>query len=247
MENKNVLAKINGVEITDEIVDRTIEQFPEDKKAYFSSDMGRRQLIDQLINVELVNAYGAEIGIQEDEMYRSQMEQAEKDIRFGVTMGKIMNDVKVEEGEAKARYDQDPSAFGTGETLRASHILVDSEEKAKEIKAKLDGGELSFEDAAKEYSSCPSKENGGDLGAFGKGMMVPEFEEAAWKAPLNEVTEPVKTQFGYHLIKATEKNEASQEPFEHVKAEIEMQLLQEKQVARFQEKIAELKDKYFDK
>src|SRR5690606_22991286 len=107
-------------------------------------------------------------------------EQAEKDIRFNATMNRLMADVMVSDEEIQAKYNENPAAFSGPETIGARHILVDSLEQADQIKAKIDSSELSFEEAAKEFSSCPSKEAGGDLGSFGKGMMVPEFEEAAF-------------------------------------------------------------------
>lgn len=88
--------------------------------------------------------------------------------------------------------------------VRASHILVNDEKTCSDLKSKIDSGSLSFEEAAKQNSSCPSKARGGDLGFFGKGMMVKPFEEAAFAAQTNEVVGPVQTQFGYHLIKVTD-------------------------------------------
>jgi parvulin-like peptidyl-prolyl isomerase len=90
--------------------------------------------------------------------------------------------------------------------VRASHILVPSEKEANDIKKKLQEGEK-FPRMAKRFSSCPSKDEGGDLGFFGPGMMDQAFEEAAFKAPVGKVTGPVKTQFGYHLIMVTEKKD----------------------------------------
>ncbi len=89
--------------------------------------------------------------------------------------------------------------------VRASHILVLDEQQAKDLKTKIDNNEISFEDAAKEYSQCPSKAQGGDLGYFGRGMMVKEFETAAFDGEVEKVTDPVKTQFGWHLIKVIDK------------------------------------------
>lgn len=87
--------------------------------------------------------------------------------------------------------------------VRASHILVPTEAQANELKRKMADGEK-FHKVAKRFSTCPSKEDGGDLGFFGKGMMTEAFETAAFKAPLNKVVGPVKTEFGYHLIMVTE-------------------------------------------
>ncbi|MBO6055716.1 MAG: peptidyl-prolyl cis-trans isomerase [Alphaproteobacteria bacterium] len=89
--------------------------------------------------------------------------------------------------------------------VAAKHILVSTEEKAKELIAKIRNGEESFEDAAKTHSKCPSGADGGDLGFFGKGMMVKEFEDTAFSTNVGEISEPVKTQFGWHLIKVYDK------------------------------------------
>lgn len=90
--------------------------------------------------------------------------------------------------------------------IRASHILVSSLDLAKKIKKELKDGK-EFQVLAKKYSTCPSSANGGDLGYFGKGQMVKEFENAAFSLKVGEISEPVKTQFGYHLILVTDKKE----------------------------------------
>jgi peptidyl-prolyl cis-trans isomerase C len=87
--------------------------------------------------------------------------------------------------------------------IRASHILVDHEHEASDLLLKLKDGKT-FEELAQKFSKCPSGDQGGDLGFFKKGMMVPEFETAAFQLNPGETSEPVKTQFGYHLIKRTE-------------------------------------------
>ena len=88
----------------------------------------------------------------------------------------------------------------------ARHILVDSEELCIELKSKIENGE-DFADVAKEHSSCPSGASGGDLGSFGPGAMVPEFDKVVFTAPINEVQGPVKTQFGYHLLEVTRRED----------------------------------------
>ena len=88
----------------------------------------------------------------------------------------------------------------------ARHILVDSEELCIELKSKIENGE-DFADVAKEHSSCPSGASGGDLGSFGPGAMVPEFDKVVFSAPVNEVQGPVKTQFGYHLLEVTRRED----------------------------------------
>ena len=96
---------------------------------------------------------------------------------------------------------EDPTLY---KTVRASHILVDDENQAWALKSRIVEGE-SFEKLAQQYSKCPSKDKGGDLGYFNRGQMVPEFENAAFSTPIGEVSDPVKTRYGWHLIKVTRK------------------------------------------
>ncbi|MCQ6569242.1 peptidylprolyl isomerase PrsA [Bacillus mycoides] len=110
--------------------------------------------------------------------------------------------------------------------IKASHILVKDEATAKKVKEELGQGK-SFEDLAKQYSEdTGSKEKGGDLGYFTAGKMVKEFEDAAYKMKKDEVSEPVKSQFGYHIIKVTDIKE--QKPFDEVKGDIKKDLVQKK-------------------
>ena len=108
--------------------------------------------------------------------------------------------------------------------------------------AKIESGAITFEDAAKEYSSCPSKENGGSLGDFTRGQMVPEFDTAVFEMAVGEITKtPVQTQFGYHLIRLNSKNEGETMQFEQIKDKITKQLLGQKQQKAYESKINQLK------
>ncbi|BBN80609.1 peptidylprolyl isomerase [Pseudoalteromonas sp. A25] len=88
----------------------------------------------------------------------------------------------------------------------ARHILVESEAECLDLKSRIAAGE-DFAELAKQYSSCPSGQDGGALGEFGPGMMVPEFDKVVFSAPINEVQGPVQTQFGYHLLEVTSRSE----------------------------------------
>ncbi|MGG2987617.1 peptidylprolyl isomerase [Geobacillus stearothermophilus] len=131
-----------------------------------------------------------------------------------------VEDIKVTEKELKGYYDNYKPK------IRASHILVKDEKTAKEVKAKLDKGE-DFAKLAKEYSQDPgSASNGGDLGWFGPGKMVKEFEEAAYKLKVGEVSDPVKTDYGYHIIKVTDKEK--KKSFNEMKDEIAFEVKRNK-------------------
>ncbi|MBQ9161926.1 MAG: peptidylprolyl isomerase [Clostridia bacterium] len=159
-------------------------------------------------------------------------------------IAKTVQNVKLSEDEVRAYYNENADEFAGQETVNASHILVDSEDKANEILAKINAGEITFEDAAREFSSCPSKANGGNLGDFGRGQMVPEFDTACFGMQVGELSGPVKTQFGYHLIKLNAQNEAKPLSYNEVRDQLYAKLYQEKQQAAYQSKINQLKILY---
>lgn len=138
-------------------------------------------------------------------------------IKIGLLQEKAaIKDVKVTDKEVEEYY-----ATYKPE-IKARHILVEDEKTAKEVKNKLDTG-AKFEDLAKEYSKDPgSAANGGDLGWFGPGKMVPEFENAAYALDVNQISEPVKSEHGFHIIQVTEKKE--KKPLKDMKKEIEHDL-----------------------
>jgi peptidyl-prolyl cis-trans isomerase C len=92
-------------------------------------------------------------------------------------------------------------------TATARHILVENEQVCKDLKTKIENKETTFEEAAKEYSQCPSGNEGGSLGSFGKGAMVPEFDKVVFHEEVGVVHGPVQTQFGYHLLEVTSRKD----------------------------------------
>ena len=148
------------------------------------------------------------------------------------------------EEEAKEYYDANEDQFLNGETVHAKHILVDNEDKCQEILEMITTEEKSFEDAAQEFSTCPSGQQGGDLGSFGKGQMVKEFENAVFDGELNKVIGPVKTQFGYHLIWVDDKNEGEVPEYDSIAEQVKGYLVNKKQQETYQSKLKELREKY---
>ncbi|NLZ33540.1 MAG: peptidylprolyl isomerase [Clostridiales bacterium] len=243
MQDK-ILANVAGRQIKEADLQNMINRYPADKRAYFQTEDAKRQLLEQMISFELINKFGKELKIDATEEYKENVRQAEYDILTQLTLNKILLDVTVTEEDVLNYYNQNKNQFVKQPTVSAKHILVDTEELAKSIKSEIENNEITFEDAAAKYSSCPSKEQGGDLGSFGKGMMVKEFEDAAFNSELNVVTDPVKTQFGYHLIKVEERNEAEEMKFEEVKNQIVNNLLQQMQERKYLDTILELEKKY---
>jgi len=121
---------------------------------------------------------------------------------------------------------------------------VYSEDKANELLTKINAGEVTFEDAARENSSCPSGAQGGSLGEFGRGQMVPEFDAACFEMEVGEVRGPVQTQFGYHLIRLDGKKAAEPMHFGDVREALVRQMTMEKQQAAYRSKINQLKILY---
>ncbi|MGG7060079.1 peptidylprolyl isomerase [Clostridium nigeriense] len=243
MENK-VLATVAGKEIKESDLQNIISRYPEDKRAYFTTDEAKKQLLEQIVSFELINILGRELKINETEEYADNIKQAEKDILTQLTLNKILLEVTVTEEDALNYYNSNKNLFTQPPTVSAKHILVDNKELCDQIKKEIDNNEITFEEAAVKYSTCPSKEQGGNLGSFGRGMMVPEFEEAAFVLDIDVVSDPVQTQFGYHLIKVEEKNEGSEAEFEDVKSKIVNQLLQEGQQRKYLDVVKELENKY---
>jgi len=167
-----------------------------------------------------------------------------EDMLTSYAMQKALERVRVTEEEAKKYYEENREKFVSGLTFNASHILVDSEEKANALLTQIKAGEISFEEAAEQNSSCPSGKNGGSLGDFTQGQMVPEFENACAAMEVGEISAPVQTQFGYHLILLNKKEEGGAMSYEEVKADLMNALKEEKQQAAYQSKINQLKILY---
>ncbi|MGG3622741.1 peptidylprolyl isomerase [Bacillus gobiensis] len=167
---------------------------------------------DEEIDAKLEEYRKGQMGAQIEQMIQQQGEDyVKQQVKFELLTTKAAEDqAKVTDDEVKKYYD---SLEGQ---IRASHILVADENKAKEVEKKLKDGEK-FEDLAKEYSTDGTAQQGGDLGFFAKdGQMVKEFSDAAYKLKVGEVSAPVKTQYGYHIIKKT----AERGKYEDMKKEL---------------------------
>ena len=242
MENK-VLAIAAGNEITEKDLNALISRYPEQQRAAFASEGAKKNLLEQLISFELFNKFGKEMELDKTEEFKEALESVTKEILTSMAMNKALGDVTVTEEDAKKYYDENKDAFSVPPTVSARHILVSTEEEANKVREEINNG-LSFADAAMKYSSCPSKEQGGNLGEFSKGMMVPEFEKASLDAEIGAISEPVKTQFGYHLIVVDSKNEGSVKSFEEVKNSVVNELLKKAQHKKYEDLLQQLEGKY---
>lgn len=241
--NEKILAVSAGHEITEQELNDLIANYPPEQQIYLSDPNAKKEILEQLIGFHLFTKMAEEEKIKESKEYKETLAKMENELASHMAATSVIEKVTVEEDEARAYFDQNPAQFTADAQVKAKHILVDGEETAKQVAKEIANGK-SFEDAAKEYSTCPSGEKGGDLGYFGKGQMVPEFEKAAFEGEIGKVLGPVETQFGCHLILVEDKKEASVRPFEEVQAQIHQQLIQGRQQEAYDAKVKELETAY---
>lgn len=244
MENKEkILAKVGSHLITETDLEHMLKNLNPQISAGFQGEEGKKALLQELVNQKLLYLEAVENSIENDAKFQKEFEKLKENFVTQYSIQKLINSVSVTHEELETYYNEHKESYVSPEKVKASHILVSDEHLAKELQNKLSKGE-SFDMLAKEHSSCPSKERGGDLGMFGKGQMVPEFEEAVFKLKVGEISAPVKTQFGFHLIKVTEKQETKKLSFEDVRSAILRDMMADRQAEVYQGRIAKLKTKY---
>jgi len=169
-------------------------------------------------------------------------EQNTKVLEVNELRERLLGEITVSDKEIEDYYNENIESYKFGDQVKASHILLETEESAKEVLEKLNNG-ADFAEMAKEYSTGPSAEDGGDLGFFEKGDMVKEFEEAAFGLEVGETSDIVKTQYGYHIILVTDKREAGVKSLEEVKDNIKSGLLANKRKKTWENFVEELREK----
>lgn len=204
-----VVASVNGTEIYLGDVLALHSELPEEYTQQDPSIL-MPQLIDQLVSQELL---GNEVD-EENEILRFKKRQAERAAELNVVLDAHVAENLTDE-YLKKTYDDAVGNVEAEIEYSAAHILLETEEAALDVKSKLDGG-ADFVELAKEASTGPSAPNGGDLGWFGKGQMVPEFETAVATLEKGAVSEPIQTQFGWHVIKLNDMREIPKPTFEEV-------------------------------
>ena len=242
MDNK-ILASVGTLSVTEADVSAMIASLGQRGKNYNTPE-GRAIVLDQLINQKLLLLDATRNLYEREPEFKAELARVKEDLLINYAINKAVSGVRVTDAEAKEFFDANPEQFAGEKTVNASHILVADEAQAAEILAKINAGEISFEDAAKEYSSCPSSAEGGCLGDFGHGQMVPEFDQACFSMAEGEIAGPVQTQFGFHLIKLNKINEAEPMQFEQVKEQLKQSLMGEKQQNAYQSKLNQLKILY---
>jgi len=239
------LAKIGDSVITQADFEREMKGLPEFVQKMFEGAAGKESFLNELIKRELLYKEALKKGLDKDPEYVKKLEDFKKITLVGLLLQKeIEGKVKVSDQEVKDYYEKNKGKFAPVTQIRASHILVKTEEEAKQIEEKLKKGE-DFVQLAKKYSiDTATAKNGGDLGYFSKGQMVPEFESAAMSLKPGQISEPVKTKVGYQIIKVTDKKMGQPVDFDKVKNLISQNLMAEKQKEVFDSYVEGLKKSF---
>ena len=251
---ETVLVSFRGGEITLEEFNKAWDD-PDNKNKYKTKE----KLLENMLKEKILVQRAGQIGLEEDENVLSQIKAAIEQIRkereekikintqqplIDAVMKVEINDkVMLSEEEIEEYYEENKEDFIKDEEYHLRHILIETQEEAKAVLKKIRGG-ADFAELAKENSLCPSREKGGDLGFITRGMTIKPFEDVAFALKVGEISEVVKTEFGYHVIKLEEISPERQRTLEECRIEIKYILLPEKQQDAFTNWLSSLKDEY---
>lgn len=232
---ETVVATVGGEAITEADLSFAAEDLAQDL-SQMPAEERRPFLLRVVIDMKVMAGAAKAAGMDQTPLFAQRLKYLEERALRRAYFAEAIAGAVTEEA-VRADYDAFTAQFTPQDEVRASHILVESEDEANAIKAELDGG-ADFAAIAKEKSIDPgSGANGGDLGFFGKGMMVPPFEEAAFAlTEPGEVSAPIQSQFGWHIIKLGEKRQSQPPTFEQVAPQIQQQVL----MRSFNEKVEDL-------
>ena len=219
-----VVAVVNGEEIRFQEVKDSAQDLPQQYQQQF--DRIFPALLDRVVDMRLLAENASEAGLAEDPEVKKRVAEAKKQIMSQVYLEREREKRITEERLQKA-YQAYREKNPAKDQVRARHILVEKEQKAKNLIDKLDNG-ADFAELAKEHSTGPSGQKGGDLGFFGKDKMVKPFTDAAFKLDAGEyMSSPVKTQFGWHVIKVEEERRKEPKSFDEMEGQLRQQLRQQ--------------------
>lgn len=235
MENNNkLLAEVNGKKIYSNDVYAFMSNI--EGGARFQNEEGIKVLADEMVNQEILLIDAYKMGIDKDEEFQRELKLVEENMLKNYAMHKIFEQVDASDEELKSYYEENKEIISPNTTYTASHILLDDEAKALEVLGEIEKG-LGFDEAARKYSKDPSAANGGSLGTFPKGVMVKEFQEGLDALKVGEISKPVKSQFGYHIIKLDNINNEEAKAFEEVKDQVYQMYIMVKRQEKYLEKL----------
>ncbi len=225
LDPSTVLATVNGYSITEEEALLASQDFAEQLQQV-PVELRRATIVDALVDLHLLAGAGEEAGLADSDSFARRLAyQRARMLRTTYLIEVLAADV--DEAAVRTAYDEAVAQFEPEEELRARHILLETEDEAQAVIDELDGG-ADFATLAQERSTGPSAANGGDLGFFGRGQMVPAFEEAVFALDVGSYSaEPVETRFGWHVILVEENRDSQPPTFEELGPQIQQGLLQQ--------------------
>lgn len=230
-----VIATVGGEAITEADLVFAAEDLAAELQSIPAAER-RAFLLTVLIDMKVMANAAREAGLDQTDIFARRLEYLEERSLRRAYFSDVI-EAGVTDEAIQAAYDEVVADFEPQPEVRARHILVPTIEEAQSIRAEIEGGR-SFEDAASEYGTDGTKATGGDLGYFTSGMMVQPFEEAAFALEVGQLSEPIQTQFGYHLIKLEDRRVTSAPALEGVRGQVAQQVLYE----TFARVVGELKD-----
>ena len=245
---EKVLAKVADREIREKDIDQVIRMMGPQGAMMYDNPQGRRAVLDELVSMHLFALKGAEEKLDQTPEFKAALEIFRNQSLARAAIDASLKDVTASDEDAKKFYDEHPDQFTQPERVHVRHILISddvtSADAIAKIQADLKAG-ASFDEVAKSCSLCPSAAQGGDLGEVSKGQMVPEFETAAFalKNP-GDLSEPIKTQFGWHIIRLEDRTPSSLEPLDTVKPQLLQYLTNEKRSEVLKKEVEGLKKTY---
>jgi peptidyl-prolyl cis-trans isomerase C len=244
---ETVLARIETQEIKERDIDRVIEMLGP-QGAMYDNEQGRSIILEELVASRLFSISGAKAGLDQTPEFKASVDHVIQQTLARAAVENLTKDLTVSDEEVRKFYDENPAQFANPEQIHVRHILVsDDVTSADKISSILDDLKkgVSFDALAMSQSICPSAPQGGDLGFFGRGQMVPEFEEAAFALENpGDTSKPVLSSFGWHIIRLEEKRPASTVPYDDVKDQVLPYLENEKKAQKYREALDELRKEY---
>ncbi|MBW9114536.1 peptidylprolyl isomerase [Rhizobium cauense] len=224
-----VIAKVGDAEIHQSDLDLAVANL-DPQLAQLPDDQKKVAALSAAIDVKLLAQDAIAEKLDQTAEFKKRMQYlADRELHNAYFKEQVVDTVT--DAEVKARYDKEVAALPKQEEVHARHILVKTEDEAKEVIKQLDAGK-NFADLAKEKSTDPNKADGGDLGYFTKGRMVKEFEDAAFTLEKGTYSKtPVKTDFGYHVILVEDKRDAPPPAFDQVKDQVRQLVMRDKYLA----------------
>jgi peptidyl-prolyl cis-trans isomerase C len=242
-DDGKVLVTIDGDTVTLEEFNKELDRIPANMKMLVLTESGKRSFLDRYVIKRLLLREAKKENIEKEKDFEDRLIEIREQLLIeSLLKKKVTMNINTTEEELKKYYEANKDKFKKSLEIETRQIVVRTDKEAKEIKARLDKGE-DFAELARTYSIDPNaKTTGGAIGYHGKGSLLPEYEAVAFKlTKAGQISQPVKTQLGYHIIQLTGVKEAGYTPFEEVKEFIKQRIVQERQNEVLEKYVTELK------